>query len=71
MLMSGTNFPIQTHSVDPDQTALGAVWSGFTLFATDILKGQADDMADNFQMRLLKILHFQVKDIEVTFFQLI
>ena len=41
-----TYFCIQANSVDPDQTARGAVWSGSTLFAK-ILKWQADDKADN------------------------
>ena len=31
-----TPFDIQTYSVDPDRSALaGAVWSGFTLLATE------------------------------------
>ena len=42
-----TYFCIQANSVDPDQTALGAVWSGSTLFSEMTLKSQADDKADD------------------------
>ena len=42
-----TYFCIQANSVDPDQTAPKAVWSGSTLFAKMLLKSQADDKADD------------------------
>ena len=42
-----TYFCIQANSVDPDQTAKGAVWSGSTLFAKWLLKLQANDKADD------------------------
>ena len=42
-----TYFCIQANSVDPDQTAKGAVWFGSKLFAEMTLKSEADDKADD------------------------